>query len=40
MTEVKRRMAVKPANPGSIVKTGEVAIDKAEMETSLANTPE
>ena len=40
MTEVKRRMAVKPANPGPIVKTGEVTIDKAEMETSLANTPE
>ena len=40
MTEVERRMAVKPANPGPIVKTGEVTIDKAEMETSLANTPE
>ena len=39
MTEVER-MAVKPANPGPIVKTGEVTMDKAEMETSFANTPE
>ena len=40
MTEVERRMAVKSANPEPIVKTGEVTMDKAEMETSLANTPE
>ena len=40
MTEVERRMAVKPANPEPIVKTGEVRMDKAKMETSSANTPE
>ena len=40
MTEVERRMAVKPANPGPVVKTGDVKMDKAEIETSLTNTPE
>ena len=30
-------MAVKPANPIPIVKTGDVTMDKAEMETSFEN---
>ena len=40
MTEVDTRMAAKPANPRLIIKTGDVMMDKAEMETSLANKPE